>query len=219
MITPASSLRPPHPEKAQISSAPLFAFPHICLFLTHKCGVVLHLFEINYVCLNFFGLEVDGRDCCLLEIQAAIKRPLRQTQQTRRLKKIRKWKSHLLQHTELMKSGGCTWRETTVTCFARRVSWSARFEEMTSSYVLDKREIMWDNAEMGHVVGGKIRPGLWHVLGAFHRTWILTTTGVGQIVVTRYFLLLRNPPHCNLPSHSENNWDNPQTSRTKIWNV
>ena len=109
--------------------------------------------------------------------------------------------------------------ETTVTCFARRVSWSARFEEMTSSYVLDKCEIMWDNAEMGHVVGGKIRPGLWHVLGAFHRTWILTTTGVGQIVVTRYFLLLRNPPHCNLPSHSENNWDNPQTSRTKIWNV
>ena len=77
MITPASSLRPPHPEKAQISSAPLFAFPHICLFLTHECGVVLHLFEINYVCLNFFGLEVDGRDCCLLEIQAAIKRPRR----------------------------------------------------------------------------------------------------------------------------------------------
>ena len=73
MITPASSLRPPHPEKAQISSAPLFAFPHICLFLTHKCGVVLHLFEINYVCFNFFGLEVDGRVCCLLEIQAAIK--------------------------------------------------------------------------------------------------------------------------------------------------
>lgn len=117
-----------------------------------------------------------------------------------------------------MKSGGvCTWRETTVTCFARRVSWSTRFEEMTSSYVLDKREIMWDNAEMGHVVGGKIRPGLWHVLGAFHRTWILTTRGEGQIVVTRYFLLLGNPPHCNLPSHSENNWDNPQTSRRKIW--
>ena len=80
-----------------------------------------------------------------------------------------------------MKSGGvCTWRETTVTCFARRVSWSTRFEEMTSSYVLDKREIMWDNAEMGHVVGGKIRPGLWHVLGAFHRTWILTTRGEGS---------------------------------------
>ena len=182
MITPASSLRPPHPEKAQISSAPLFAFPHICLFLTHKCGVVLHLFEINYVCLNFFGLEVDGRDCCLLEIQAAIKRPLRQTQQTRRLKKIRKWKSHLLQPTELMKSGVCALEETTVTCFARRVSWSARFEEMTSSYVLDKREIMWDNAEMGHVVAEQIRPGLWHVLGGFHRTWILTTKGEEQIV-------------------------------------
>ena len=64
----------PQPEKAQISSAPtFFAFPHICLFLTFKCGVVLHLFEINYVCLNFFGLGVDRRVCCLLEIQAAIK--------------------------------------------------------------------------------------------------------------------------------------------------
>ena len=50
-----------------------FVFPHICLFLTYECGVVLHLFEINYVCFNFFALGLDGRVCCLLEIQAAIK--------------------------------------------------------------------------------------------------------------------------------------------------
>lgn len=44
-------------QKGQISSAQRFCISVFVYFLS-KCGVVLHLFEINYVCFNFFGLDV-----------------------------------------------------------------------------------------------------------------------------------------------------------------
>ena len=134
----------PQPEKAQISSAPtFFVFPHICLFLTFKCGVVLHLFEINYVCLNFFGLGVDRRVCCLLEIQAAIKLLHCHTHNRQLSWKIRADHQKICWSKVDEKQDQCVFlKREDLTCFVHRTSSSASFQEMTSSYVLDKRKIM-----------------------------------------------------------------------------
>ena len=58
--------------------------------------------------------------------------PLRQTQQTTQLENRPNFRSKTV----------CAPEEGELTCFVRGTSSSASFQEMTSSYVLDKREIM-----------------------------------------------------------------------------